>query len=273
MLSLGAAPAVAVAGGHGERPRITGHVAITGEPRVGVPLTAAGATWAGPAPLRPAYTWLRCADEGWWSCEWIEGAEAATYTPVEDDLGRRIRVWLTVWGPEGRADDVSSATAAVAPAPPPPSPPPVTPPPVTTPPVALPAPDTSAPGAGAVLPETAERAPLLSPFPQVRVRGRVTRAGALVTLLTVDAPSGVHIAIACHGRGCPARRWALATAIVRLRRFEHRLPAGTRLEIAVTRPGWIGKHTTLWIRRGRPPARRDSCLLPGATRPTPCPRR
>jgi hypothetical protein len=54
--------------------------------------------------------------------------------------------------------------------------------------------------------------------------------------------------------------------------FERALPAGVRLTVQVTRPGWIGKHTTLLIRRGRPPLRVDRCLYPGGTQPRACPR-
>src|SRR5215217_6873387 len=45
-------------------------------------------------------------------------------------------------------------------------------------------------------------------------------------------------------------------------------PAGARLVISVTKPGRIGKHTTIVIRRGAAPMRRDRCLMPGARTPT-----
>jgi hypothetical protein len=40
---------------------------------------------------------------------------------------------------------------------------------------------------------------------------------------------------------------------------------------SVTRRGFIGKQTTLLLRRGKPPARKDECLYPGASRPRRCP--
>jgi hypothetical protein len=52
--------------------------------------------------------------------------------------------------------------------------------------------------------------------------------------------------------------------------FERVLRAGVRLTIAVTRPGYVGKHTVIALRRGRPPARRDRCLYPGEPRPQRC---
>jgi hypothetical protein len=114
---------------------------------------------------------------------------------------------------------------------------------------------------------------LLRPFPVVRVRGRATRRGAAVTLLTIRATSGVRITIRCDGRGCPTRRWARARAgaLTHARVFERLLPAGVRLTVRVSRQGWIGKYTRLLIRRSRPPSRVDRCLYPGNTRPRPCP--
>ena len=59
--------------------------------------------------------------------------------------------------------------------------------------------------------------------------------------------------------------------VTRLWSYEGMLRAGARLVIRVTRPGYIGKHTTIRIRRGKTPARTDRCLFPGATAPTACP--
>jgi hypothetical protein len=111
----------------------------------------------------------------------------------------------------------------------------------------------------------------MRPFPVVRVRGRTTPRGANITLLTVTAPRGARIAIRCRGRDCPARRWARATAVTRIARFQRHLRAGTRLIVTVTKSGRIGKHTVLTIRRGAAPLRRDRCLLPGTNRPVRCP--
>lgn len=111
---------------------------------------------------------------------------------------------------------------------------------------------------------------LLRPFPVVRIRGRLTPSGALVTLLTVTAPRGTRISLRCRGGNCPARRWALTTVLTHLTQLERRFQAGTQLEIAVTRPGMIGKYTSIVIRRGRPPLRRDGCLYPGSRGAAPC---
>ena len=59
--------------------------------------------------------------------------------------------------------------------------------------------------------------------------------------------------------------------MTRLVRFQRVLPGGTQLIITVTKPGRIGKHTTIAIRRGKAPTRRDRCLMPGARKPVACP--
>jgi hypothetical protein len=112
---------------------------------------------------------------------------------------------------------------------------------------------------------------MMSPAPIVRIRGRLTRTGARLTLLTVRAPSGARIALRCAGRSCPAQRWARTAALIRVRRFEAALRAGTRLVIVVTKPGRIGKHTTIVIRLGKAPKRFDRCQFPGRRKPVACP--
>jgi hypothetical protein len=273
-LPAGAFPAVA------EAAEITRAPAISGEARVGATLTAAGAEWS--AGGTPTYRWASCSttspDE---VCAIIPGAGATTYFVAAADEGRHLRVLLTVEDALGTASAISEPTAAIAPA----------------------APggddddeddddeDNSGPGRGGrgetIVPSafpapapfdtagtpatTPARPGLLNPFPIVRIRGHLTRTGARVTLLSVRAPRGARITVRCLGRTCPRRRLARSAALRRLRPFERTLRAGLRLEIRVTRPGFVGKHTLLLIRRGRPPLRRDRCLTPGSTRPTRCP--
>jgi hypothetical protein len=122
---------------------------------------------------------------------------------------------------------------------------------------------------------------LLSPFPVVRIAGRVTRRGAYIRRLTVNAPRGASVLIRCRGRSCPFRRAKRvkvssgavnAAKTLRVRRLERRLlRAGTRVEVSVSRAGAIGKFTRFTIRKRRPPARTDLCLVPGAPRPLSCP--
>jgi len=81
----------------------------------------------------------------------------------------------------------------------------------------------------------------------------------------------VRIVVRCRHGSCPRPRLAVAATRTRLRLFERALRAGTRLEIKVVRPGWIGKWTVITIRRGAAPRRRDLCMYPGGVRPVRCP--
>ena len=118
-------------------------------------------------------------------------------------------------------------------------------------------------------------AAVLSPFPVVRLVGRVTRTGARIRSLTVSAPVSSSIVVRCSKPTCPLRRFSTivqrAGRAIRFRRFERRLRAGVVISVSVTRPDTIGKYTRFAIRRRRAPLRRDQCLAPGARRPTPCP--
>jgi hypothetical protein len=123
---------------------------------------------------------------------------------------------------------------------------------------------------------------LMSPFPIVRITGKVLRAGALIKSLTVQTPYGATVRVRCHGRGCPFRRTSRTLAIVgkaklpsrtlRVRKlYGRRLGAGASIKVLVSRPGEVGKYTHFVIRRRRPPRRTDACLLPGSTKPVECP--
>jgi hypothetical protein len=113
---------------------------------------------------------------------------------------------------------------------------------------------------------------LLGPFPVVRLVGQVTAKGTNIKLLTVQAPRGARVSVRCHGRDCPYRRAsARSRGVVKFRRLQRLLPAGTVLELSVTKRGTIGKYTRFRIRRGHTPARVDRCLKPGAKRPVSCP--
>jgi hypothetical protein len=128
---------------------------------------------------------------------------------------------------------------------------------------------------------------LLSPFPVVRIAGRVSRRGARIRRFTVDAPPGTDVKVGCSGRGCPfkrvlqtvssraaAGRGLPATRLVRIRRLEGRLlRPGVTLRLFVTRAGTVGKYTRFRILKARPPRRTDMCLVPGSGRPIACPSR
>jgi hypothetical protein len=121
---------------------------------------------------------------------------------------------------------------------------------------------------------------LLSPFPIVRIVGTVSTEGTILKRMSVRAPRRAKVTVRCRGRGCPIARWTRAAApssasaarLLRVHRLERRiLVPGLRIEVLVTRRGFIGKYTRFTIRRGRGPARLDRCLVSGSKRPQRCP--
>lgn len=112
---------------------------------------------------------------------------------------------------------------------------------------------------------------LMSPFPLVRVAGRILRDGAAIKLLVVHAPSGAKVSIRCSGRGCPFVKSVRMAGRVRVRGLERRLRAGVIVRVFVTKRGTIGKYTRIRIRGGKPPARADRCLPPSSWTPMKCP--
>ena len=124
------------------------------------------------------------------------------------------------------------------------------------------------------------QATLIAPFPVVRIAGVLTSSGANLSLITAQAPGGARVRISCRGRGCPtaseSRLVGLSSGkrragVLVFRRFERSLPAGVILEIRISKAGSIGKYTRLTIRRGKLPARVDSCLDAAGLKPIPCP--
>lgn len=120
-----------------------------------------------------------------------------------------------------------------------------------------------------------DRERLMSPYPVVRLAGRLSPTGARVRVLAVPrAPRCARVRVSCRGPSCPARRASkyVGRGRVRFRRFERRLRAGTVLTIRISKANLIGKLTTFRIREDRGPRRRDFCLRPGQRAGTPCPR-
>ncbi len=135
----------------------------------------------------------------------------------------------------------------------------------------------------ATVPDTALTAPvkkskakMIKPFPTIRISGRLTRTGADIQVLTVKAPKGVRVTLACSGGGCPLREVSQITSrgksALHIPQFERELRAGTQLTITVAKSGYISKVTRVTIRRGKAPARSDQCQLPDAKKLTRCPR-
>jgi hypothetical protein len=260
---------------------------ISGVPVVGEDLAASARWFGGPPPDVVAWQWSRC-DSGGGACTDLPDEISHRYAVGPDDVGFVLRVRVTVANSRDSATAQSDPTAVVempTPTPQPtpsPSPSPTpTPTPSPTPtPTPTPTPfgdpghtDPAAAGqppAPAVTAPDAAALPLLDPFPVVRIRGLLAAAGARVTLLTVRAQRGVRIVVRCRGRSCP-RHLAQATKVRRVRQLERYLRAGTRIDVVITKRGYIGKWTTIRIHAAAPPTRRDRCAYPNGRRPVPCP--
>ncbi|MDA0159781.1 PqqD family protein [Solirubrobacter ginsenosidimutans] len=248
-------------------PVIVAGPVISGTAQVGEELAPVAAWTGDPAPTA-TWVWQRCTKPAG-GCAAITDAVSERYRVVEADVGAYLRVGLKVTNSAGSKEARSKPTAAVlaAPVATPTSTP--TPEPVATPePAEPPAPDPEP----VVVPVIAS--PLVplafDPFPVVRFRGELTATGARLTLLSVRAPRDVRISVDCAGRDCPARHFVSPAGKLRLRKFERGFKAGTRLEIRVTKAGYVGKFTSIVIRRHAEPRRLDRCLVPGADRPSRC---
>ncbi len=114
----------------------------------------------------------------------------------------------------------------------------------------------------------------LSPFPVITLGGRLTKRGADIRLLSVRAPVCSRVRVSCRGVGCPAKRTSAYAGrkTLRIRRFERKLRAGIVLTVRVSKGDRIGKLTQFRIRKQKEPTRSDTCLRPGETAGSRCPR-
>ena len=112
---------------------------------------------------------------------------------------------------------------------------------------------------------------MLTPFPSLRVAGRLNARGAVFRLVKLSAPRESKVVTVCKGRGCSGVRRTMRGGKLRLRHLQRSYRAGAVFEIRVTRRGYVGKYTRILVRRNRAPLRRDLCLLPGSSAPRQCP--
>jgi hypothetical protein len=202
-------------------------------------LTTSDGTWVG--VTKPfAYAWFRCPSTDLVSCVEVPGRTANTYTLGPADGGMRLYSQVTASNSIGSSEASSEPTAVVARTP-------------------------VSPGA--------QPAARITPFPVVvitgRQRGRLTR----ITGLVVRGPKGAKVSLTCRGKRCPVRRTSGtigAKRRLRLKRAQHVYRVGQVIEIRTTQANRIGKFTRIRFRKGRTPSRSDSCLLPGAKRPSTC---
>jgi hypothetical protein len=108
--------------------------------------------------------------------------------------------------------------------------------------------------------------------------------------LMLKGAAHTRVLVTCRGRGCPFSHRVLGVsqhkpckrkAHGRCRQSKRsagtinlaaafgsrQLRPGTRIAVAIIRPGWIGKYYAFTTRRGRRPRVQIRCLAPGATRP------
>jgi hypothetical protein len=96
-------------------------------------------------------------------------------------------------------------------------------------------------------------------------------------LIVRHARAGSTLRIECDGKSCPfhsrSRKLKRDQAKLTLRHplARARLRPGTKLELRMTKPATVGVVVRYTIRPGKPPARSDVCLSPGAKRPSRCP--
>jgi len=123
---------------------------------------------------------------------------------------------------------------------------------------------------------------LMQPFAVVRIAGSGGTRSIRISLFTVLAPTGARVTVSCHGPGCPSKAQSIiaralhsrrraATVLISFARFERSLSVGAVLEIKVSRKGQVGKYTRFTVRRGKLPARLDTCLSPDGIKPMSCP--
>ena len=105
----------------------------------------------------------------------------------------------------------------------------------------------------------------------MRFAGALTDDGARLRILSVKAPEGARVRVACRGRGCASRTASRGAGRVRrLHSFERAYRAGVRIEVRVTKSQRIGTFVRFTIRKGKAPRRNQSCLWPGERAPRSC---
>ena len=113
LLVLAAASTAFSGGGGGTAPANSGPPTISGDAVEGATLTATSGTWTGTTPITYAYQWTRCNSSGG-SCNDIGSATSGTYTLVQADVGKTLRVIVTATNSAGSSEATSAATGVVA---------------------------------------------------------------------------------------------------------------------------------------------------------------
>jgi hypothetical protein len=120
-------------------------------------------------------------------------------------------------------------------------------------------------------------APLLSPFPTVRVSGSAERSGTRFKRFLVRSRVGSTILSTCDGARCPFRKREQVIngtlgvgRTVHVRSLERFMPTRTTLRVYVMKDGFVGKYTSIFIRPRHAPVRFDRCLTGTDLEPVAC---
>ncbi|MGH2618271.1 MAG: PKD domain-containing protein, partial [Thermomicrobiales bacterium] len=109
----------------------------------------------------------------------------------------------------------------------------------------------------------------------VEIRGQLEGRLTRITRLLVRAPRGTKVTVRCQGGSCSkakvVKRKGKGRKKLRIKKFERLLKPRTTIIVTITKPGFLGKRTTIKMRAGKSPLRTDLCLVPGAKRATECP--
>jgi hypothetical protein len=218
-----------------------GRPTIEGTTVQGSSLSSSPGFWQGTPPITFAYQWSRCAGG---TCAEIPGATGQSYTAAAADVGKQLKVRVTATNVADSGTAESALTAVI-----------------TAKPVKA--------------PKKKSKAKKLKPFPKVQIGGLVAPAGAFFNVFrVVNVPKGAKVTVKCRGRGCPfksTRRVKVSKSRATVKSLLGRgIFNGARIQIRVTKKGFVGKYTGIRIRSNRAPARVDRCLQPGKTKPSKC---
>jgi hypothetical protein len=104
--------ATSVVGTEGGRPASQSPPTISGSTIVGSKLTGTPGSWVGSGPITTSYLWHRCDEDGN-GCVPLSGRTSLTYTIVQADLNRTLRLRVEARNTLGRSDAYSTATDVV----------------------------------------------------------------------------------------------------------------------------------------------------------------
>jgi hypothetical protein len=203
---------------------------VTGAAQLGSVLAAWFGQWTGRTPMSYSYVWQREADGVWSS---IAGATSSAYVVGQADVGRRLRLRVTVVNADGTTSAVSAPTAVVID---PTEPPVVAPPAQTWPsPVApvLPGPTGTPQVAGRIQTLRLRSGRRLVARLALRVAG--SRGGLDATRLR--APSGRYRLRVC-GTRCVTVRPLARRGVLRLPAVAVAVRGGATVRVTLKGPRW-----------------------------------